>query len=239
MAERPIFISHPSSPELVKELFLRLTWNPGFAVVQKEKNIKALHEAAAAAGYPNILEVSTKSDNRRGQHLSAFYLKVQNARLGEIPLECAFQGSKVFERGGPYTDLFRKDVREAKKDARLKDSGPLIAFEFDGFRWPLEPKTVFYDWLYTGCIYPHRDWATKLYDYGGFSDIEFNPFRSINCQARSIALFLSLMKRGQLDEAVRSPQEFIRVLLDSEYRPQLRSDDFAPENLFAGKRGDL
>lgn len=233
MAERPIFVPEPETSKLVKEVFLRLTWNPGFAQIQKEKNIKALHEAAAAAGYRNILEVSTKSDKQRGQHLSAFYLKVQNDRLGEIPLECAFQGSKVFERSGPFTDLYRKPVREAKKDARLKESGKLVAFEFDNFRWPLEPKTAFYDWLYAGCIYPHRQWATKLYDYSGFSDIEFNPYRSINCQARSIALFLSLLKRGQLDAAVRSPLDFIRVLSDCEYRPQLRSDDRAHQELFA------
>lgn len=232
MAERPIFVVKPDSLELVQEVFLRLTWNPGFAAVQKEKNIKALHDAAAAAGYRNILEVSTKSDKQRGQHLSAFYLKVRNERLGEIPLECAFQGSKVFERGGPFTDLYRKDVREAKRDSRLKESGPMVAFEFDGVRWELEPKTAFYDWLYTGCIYPHREWAAKLYDYGGFSDIEFNPFRSINCQARSIALFLSLMKRDQLDDALLSPRNFLRVLTESKYRPQLRTDDFAPDHMF-------
>jgi hypothetical protein len=202
-------------------------------VVQKEKNIKALHEAAERAGHPNILEVSTKSDNKRGQHLTAFYLKVKSEGLGEIPLECAFQGSKVFERGGPFIDMYEMDVREAKKDPRLRESGILVAFEFEGIRWPLEPKTAFYDWLYAGCVYPYRDWAEKLYTYDGFSDIEFNPFRSINCQARSIALFLSLMKRGQLDEAVKSPASFIKTLKDSEYRPQLRSDDFTPRGLFA------
>jgi hypothetical protein len=86
---------------------------------EREKNIKALHEAAAEAGIRNVLEVSSKSDKQRGQHLSAFYLKVQNERLGEIPLESAFQGSKVFERGGPYTDLYHKEPREAKKDQRI------------------------------------------------------------------------------------------------------------------------
>jgi len=212
---------------------LPLKWNSGFALVQKEKNVKALHEAAAAAGYRSVLEVSTKSDRQRGQHLSAFYLKVRSAQLGEIPLECAFQGSKVFELGGPYTDLYRKDVREAKKDPRLRESGQLVHFEFDGIRWPLEPKTAFYDWLYAGCIYPHREWATKLYDYDGFTDIEFNPYRSINCQARSIALFLSLLKRRQLDEAMCSPSKFTRILLESEYRPQLRSDVSNQEQLFS------
>jgi len=222
MAERPIFVSRPASEQLVEEIFLQLKWHPGFASVQKEKNIRALHEAAARAGHPNVLEVSTKSDNPRGQELSAFNLKVRNEKLGEIPLECAFQGSKVFERGGPFTDLYSMDVRSAKKDPRLKESGKLVAFEFDGVPWPLEPKTIFYDWLYVGCIYPRRDRAHELLQYGGFSDIEFNPARSINCQARSVALFLSLMQGGELSEAVKSPSAFLKIIRNSGYRPDLK-----------------
>lgn len=233
MAERPIFVPRPQTRELVKEIFLRLAWSPGFASVQKEKNIEALHDAAGEAGYRKVLEVSTKSDNKRGRHLSAFYLRVKSRRHGEIPLECVFQGSKVFEGGGPFVDMYKMEAREAKKDPRLKESGRLIAFEFEGARWPLEPKTAFYDWLYTGSIYPHREWASKLYAYDAFSDIEFNPFRSINCQARSIALFLSLMKRHQLDDAVESPESFVRILLNSEYHPQLRNEHSGPRELFA------
>jgi hypothetical protein len=48
MAERPIFVSRPASAQSVEEIFLQLKWHPGFARVQKEKNIRALHEAAAA-----------------------------------------------------------------------------------------------------------------------------------------------------------------------------------------------
>ena len=235
MAERPIFVPSPDSAELVREVLLPLHWHPGFAAVQKEKNVKALHEAAEGAGFHNILEVSTKSERQRGQHLSAFYLKVKNERLGEIPLECAFQGSKVFERGGPFTDLYRVEPRDAKRDPRIRESGPLKAFNFDGFEWPLEPKTAFYDWLYISCVFPYRNWATKLYAYGGFSDIEFNPFRSINCQARSIALFLSLMKRGWLERAARSPLDFLHVLNESAYRPDLRDERRTPE-LFGSDR---
>jgi hypothetical protein len=232
MAERPIFVPAPESPELVKEVFLSINWHPGFAVVQKEKNIRALHEAAERAGFRNILEVSSKSASQRGQHLSAFYLKVAHDKLGEISLESAFQGSKVFEHGGPFKDLYVVDARTAKKDSRLKESGQLVAFEFAGFRWPLKPKTAFYDFLYARCIYPHREWAGKLFEYGGFSDIEFNPFRSINCQARSIALFLSLLKLGVLDEAVSSPEAFIKIILRSAYRPQLRDDGSTADRLF-------
>lgn len=232
MAERPIFVSRPASALLVEEIFLQLKWHPGFAPVQKEKNIRALHEAAARAGHRNVLEVSTKSDNPRGQELSAFNLKVRNEKLGEIPLECAFQGSKVFERGGPFTDLYSMDVRSAKKDPRLKESGKLVAFEFDGVPWPLEPKTLFYDWLYLGCIDPSRDRAQELLQYGGFSDIEFNPARSINCQARSIALFLSLMQRGELGEAVKCPSGFLRIIGNSDYRPDLRIKESGSKTRF-------
>jgi uncharacterized protein DUF6977 len=50
-------------------------------------------------------------------------------------------------------------VREVKRDPRLRESGRLIAFEFDGVSFPLEPKTVFYDWLYVTFLYPWREWA--------------------------------------------------------------------------------
>jgi hypothetical protein len=113
MAERPIFIPAPESPELVKELSLRISWHPGFAPSQKKKNVVELHQAAARAGYSPVLEVSTKSDEKVGLHLSAFNLKVHSP-MGVMPLEMAFQGSKVFERGGPYTDLYSvEDARYA------------------------------------------------------------------------------------------------------------------------------
>jgi hypothetical protein len=211
MAERPVFVSSQDSPGLVKEISFNIVWNSGFAPVQKKKNIKALHEAAAAGGYTPLLEASTKSDETLGQHLSAFHLKVQSPR-GEIPLECAYQGSKVFQRGGPYIDLYDVDVRTAKRDPRLQKSGRLVGFTFDNFDFPLEPKTVFYDWLYVNAIFPHREWLTRLSRYAGFTDIEFNPAKSINCQARSCALFVSLMKMQLLDEAVRSPGSFIDLI---------------------------
>src|SRR5947209_8722673 len=100
---------------------------------------------AARAGYLPLLEVSTKSDDALGQHLSAFHLRVHHSTVGDITLECAFQGSKVFEGGGPYTDLYRMDPKSAKRDHRLQSSGRLIGFRFGDFNFPLEPKTAFYD----------------------------------------------------------------------------------------------
>lgn len=236
MAERPIFIPSPESAALVKERFFALKWNPGFAAIQKEKNIKALHAAAGAAGHTPLLEVSSKSPSRRGRHMSAFHMTVPIRHHGPIKLELAFQGSKVFERGGPFTDLFtnsEEEIGKAKRDPRLKESGALVGFRFEGVDFPTEPKTVFYDWLYCSFLVGYRRWAPKLYAYAGFTDIEFNPRRSINCQARSAALFVSLMKRGELDVALRSPEHFIRRLSDSQYRPSLQGDRrFTSESLF-------
>jgi hypothetical protein len=239
MAERPVYIPAPESPQLVEERFFTIKWSPGFALSQKEKNIVALHEAAKAGGLDPLLEISSKSSLKTGRHMSAFHITVDTKELGAIKLELAFQGSKVFERGGPFTDLYRKgekEIGEAKRDPRLKESGRLIGFRFEGVDFPTEPKTAFYDWLYCSFLSKHRDWAVSLYKYAGFTDVEFNPHRSINCQARSAALFLSLMKRGQLDEALQSPCDFVRVLTESEYRPQLRADDFEVQSLFAGRR---
>jgi hypothetical protein len=222
MAERPIFVAATENSQLVKEIFFPIEWHSGFAPSQKEKNIEALHAAAGAAGYSPLLEISSKSKKTSGRHLSAFHLRVRSVGHGDIPLECAFQGSKVFEWGGPFTDLYDREPKDAKRDPRLNESGSLIKFEFDGFSFPLEPKTAFYDWLYINSIYPHREWCKKLHGYKGFTDIEFNPYRSINCQARSCALFLALMKRKLLDDATKSPEDFIRLISEYDYRPQLR-----------------
>lgn len=211
MAERPIFMPSQNAPGLVREISLSIVWHSGFAPVQKKKNIKTLHDAAAAKGFAPLLEISTKSEEKLGQHLSAFHLKVESEESGEIPLECAYQGSKVFERGGPFTDLYHVDVRTAKRDERLRESGQLKGFRFDGFDFPLEPKTVFYDWLYINAILPHREWLKRLDKYRGFTDIEFNPSKSINCQARACALFVSLMHMDLLDDTIRSPEAFIAL----------------------------
>jgi hypothetical protein len=217
MAERPIFLPTPTQDELVKEVSVKLVWHSGFAESQKKRNVHALHEAAAHLGYSPLLEVSTKSDDKVGQHLSAFHLKV-NSSFGEIPLECAFQGSKIFDGGGPYTDLFTVEPRVAKRDPRLRESGRLIAFEFEGTRFALEPKTAFYDWLYIGAIFPHREWLSCLGKFVGFTDIEFNPERSINCQARSLALFFALKSGQLLEEAMSNSKAFLEVLQKHEYQ---------------------
>ena len=78
MAKRPVFIPISNPDHLVNEKEFEFKWNPGFAPVQKKKNIAALHESAKAFGLYPILEVSSKSDEAIGQRLSAFSLQINS-----------------------------------------------------------------------------------------------------------------------------------------------------------------
>jgi hypothetical protein len=111
-----------------------------------------------------------------------------------MPVECAFQGGKVFAHGGPYRDLYHAEALLAKRDPRLRESGALIAFDLMGDIWPLNPTTAFYDWLYLQALVQNPDLAIQLPDCVGFTDIEFNPKRSLNTQARSCALYVALRR---------------------------------------------
>jgi hypothetical protein len=213
MAERPVFVPRTDGRRLVEEISVAFTWHSGMAASQKKKNVLALHVAAAKMGLSPLLEVSTKSEEKLGQRLSAFNLKVQLADSGQIPLESAYQGSKIFERAGPFLDLYQADSRDAKRDPRLHDSGKLVGFRFEGIDFPIFPKTAFYDWLYIKALFPHREFLLRLRDYAGFSDIEFNPEKSVNCQARSCATFVALHSKDLLEASLKSPQAFIAVLL--------------------------
>ena len=211
MAERPVFVPLESGTSLVQEVQVQFTWHSGFAPSQKKKNVVALHERAALIGLDPLLEISSKSDHELGQKLSAFDLKIYVDNM-EITLECAFQGSKVFEYGGPFSDLYHVSSREAKRDPRLKDSGRLIGFHFEHEDYPLSPSTIFYDWLYVNALFLHREWLERLQQCAGFTDIEFNPHRSVNCQARSCATFVALEKRGLLDCAIESFGAFHEIV---------------------------
>lgn len=232
MAKRPIFIPLGKSDNdfLVEEIMIDFKWIPGMAASQKRKNVISLHEAARNKNIEHILEVSTKSDDPLGINLSAFNLKVYCKDVGNISLESAFQGSKVFELGGPYIDMYGKNGKEIKKDKRLKESGKLIKFQFNNKEWPLEPKTAFYDWLYLQALHNKKEYKKKVLEYSSFTDIEFNPKKSLNCQARSCALYVAFVKRGIINKALEDWKYFIELL---------SKDSKTKINLTSAKQGYL
>lgn len=218
MAIRPVFCPSFDSTikRLVTEKFVEFMWSPGMAISQKQKNIAALHNCARTEGIEPILEVSSKSPSHLGVSLSAFNLQLKTDK-GLISVESAFQGSKVFESGGPYTDLYGQNGRDIKKDERLKRSGSLKRFIFEGQQWGLEPKTAFYDWLYITALMQNKELSHKILPMKGFTDIEFNPQKSINCQARSCACFVTLNKYGLLEKAMSDPAFFRHLLADDAF----------------------
>lgn len=211
MASRPVFIPDYRDGRLVEERHFDFRWAPGFAEVQKRKNIQALHQKAKENGLGNVLEISTKSDAKVGQRLSAFSLKIEIA--GEqYPLESVYQGSKVFELNGPFPEIFSSPPREAKRFIRENQRGNIIAFELEGRRYPLSPKNAFYDWLYIRSLVDHAEWISENIDFDGFTDIEFNPSKQVNCQARAFAEFLSLRAKSQLERAAKDFSFFASLL---------------------------
>ncbi len=212
MANRPVFTALGRSP-FFAERDVEFQYYPGFSEAQKRRCVESLH-AAYQRRFPGEtpLEVSTKSPEPLGAALSAFRLKLRLASGAECLLECAFQGAKVFERGGPYADLLEKTPREAKRDDRLRESGRLIGFRLEDTDYPAEPKTFFYDWLYANAVRQAPALGEQLLAYRAFTDIEFNPKKSLNCQARAAAIYVSLAGCGLLGDALQSAEAFRRIV---------------------------
>lgn len=183
MAERPAYFVRNNKVTVRNYSF---EWFSGFAVSQKQKSIDSLHCAVLRSDSgARPLEISTKSKNPLGVKLSAFNLKLDGYTLENI-----FQSSKVFTGGGAYRDLLDVSPKEAKKDPRLRNSGALKFFDYNGDIFPLVPKTVFYDYIYIKAVKESlsAEEVQKIREYNYFTDIEFNPDKSINTQAKSVAI---------------------------------------------------
>ena len=212
MAKRPIYIPSVGTESLLETKEVDFKWFPGLSISQKQKSINSLHiSAKEQLGLKNILEISSKSELPLGVELSAFNLQLASQDNIKASVEVFFQGSKVFSEGGPFTDLYLKTSREAKKDSRLKDSGNLVEFNFEGKSWSLKPNTLFYSWLYINALDQNKSLANGLLQYDAFTVIEFNPKKSINCQAASAAIYKTLVKRELINKAMKSSKQFINI----------------------------
>ena len=204
MANRPAFCI--ANQTIILKNF-EFTWYSGFARSQKQKSIASLHQEIIRNN-PGAkpLEISTKSNSELGEKLSAFRLQHQGHFLENI-----FQSSKLFEQGGTYQDLLTVSPKEAKKDPRLRNSGRLTGFVFDHITWALEPKTAFYDYIYLKAVKDSlsTEEIRKIIDYNYFTDIEYNPNKGINTQARSVTILKLILELFQeLPEF--SQEEFLR-----------------------------
>ena len=246
MAKKRYFKINSDFTSIEKKL-IEYTYHKGFAVSQKVKNINSIHEAIKEREKDAvILEVSSKSQDDLGVKLSAFNLSISAGKRTKT-VESIFQGSKVFENGGPFKDLITKSSLEAKKDPRIKASGDLVGFEYNGEQWPLNPTTLFYDWVYIHIldinVQDEKISLKELLKYNTFTDVEFNQNKSLNCQAGAVALYLVLHQQNLLDKYLYDKEKFkeavenLYVEVDKpEEKPKKRSNKKKVERVIENKR---
>lgn len=214
MANRPVFETLGEFPFL-NTRNIEFEYHSGFSMTQKKRCVGSLHKAYSAL-FPekHVLEISNASAKPLGVSLSAFNLMIRNKNGGTYSVECAFQSAKVFEHGGPYSDLLHKTSKEAKTDLRLRESGKVVGFRIWNIDFPTEPKTFFYNWLYVSALAQHKELHEELLKYDAFTDIMFNPQKSLNCQAAAAAIFVSLLRSNMLRDALESWESFLKKVYD-------------------------
>lgn len=211
MTNRIVFETKLSKPYF-KKIFIDASFPKGW-LYKPELAIKEVNDMYKIKTDATVdpFEVSSAADNELGVKLSAFNLKNKDGKT----VECIFQSSKKFENGGPYLDLLDVSSNVAKKDKRLRTSGNLVAFVLNGKEYPLIPRTAFYDFVYISALLENKDLCENLDNYNAFSDIWFNPDKSLNCQAEAMALYRGLKQANKLDKAMASFDEFVNEVFIS------------------------
>ena len=146
-----------------------------------------------------------------GRRLSAFNLKIDVFGTMKC-LESVYQSSKVFAGSVQHEFLMDLDLFQAKREIRNLADGPIIEFRFMGEKFATEPNNAFYDWLYIRAISPYNDWIRRNLTYAAYSDIEFTPNKSLNCQARAVAEYHALSQRGLSLECAQDFDKFRGLL---------------------------
>lgn len=195
MATRPVFFVNDVYEEnpRTNEIQIDFDWHPGFSIAQKQRSIKSLHSRIlATTSLQRPLEISSKSPLALGAELSAFNLQLSIRATSPIKasVETVYQGSKQFNGTCRCdSDRYYLAPRDARKRARdYEDSAKLSGWTIGDFFFDLSSGTEFYSWLYLGALYQQEPLLKQLVEYDCFTDIEFNPKKSLACQARSAAL---------------------------------------------------
>ena len=182
MATKMCFIVNEKN--IFLEEIITFDYVKGLAFSQKQKNVLSFHKSIKEL-YPDkkIMEISTKSFDEIGVRCSAFNLK-----LNGYYFESVFQSSKVFEGNVRYDYLKYRLPKEAKQFIHDTEHGELMYFEYNNQKFPLEPKSIFYDYLYIQALIAMKIKDDELLNSDIFTDIEFNEKKQYNCQARAMYL---------------------------------------------------
>nr|WP_228724584.1 hypothetical protein [Psychrobacter sp. KCTC 72983] len=114
---KPVFMPRVNSDNLAKTYMVRFERHVGFATRQKKKSINDMHQVIRKKyGFKHVLELSSKSGEKLSFLLNPSSLQLVSNDDQTYSVENAFYASKVFQQGGPYTDLLKAAPRQARKD---------------------------------------------------------------------------------------------------------------------------
>ncbi len=215
MTKRPVYIPIDRSPYVGTQV-IEFTWVCGLSKAQRRKSIVNLHQAAKGEGVRKPLEISTASEVELGVALSAFNLQVtvnlgseKNPEMHTNSVESIYQSSKKGKKGGPHPEWLTKTSKEVKKLIKEADIGDLHLYQYGQNFWPAEPVESFFTWLYIQGLMQRVGTIEELAKYDGFTDIYFNPKKTINCQARAVAQAVSMYRMGRLGEIMSSRKSYL------------------------------
>lgn len=86
-----------------------------------------------------------------------------------------------------------------------------MGFQYERMEYELQPRSLFYDWIYLNALYNHPEYHEELLGYDIFTDIEYNMNKMFACQARFVAYFVSLYRRDLLKETLKDIELFKRI----------------------------
>lgn len=95
-------------------------------------------------------------------------------------------------------------------------------------------KSFFYDFLYFRALRENlnEDEIKEFLTFELFTDIEFNPKKSINCQARSCALYRFAFLNGKVDFYHKNRENFKSLYKDAYRQSSSKNESSPKESLF-------
>ncbi len=221
MASRPVFVPTSQSP-FVSTQNIEFEWVKGMVKAQVRKRALSLHSFAANHGLENLLEISTASNTEFGVSLSAFNLQVtinlgseEQPNLHTNSVEAFYQSAKVglnsqHQKVGPHPEWLTLGSSEKVKAAiKATNISEINLFKYGENVWPAQPIESFFTWLYIQGLMQKEGTLEQLAKFNGFTDIYFNPKKTINCQARASAMAVSLFNSGQLETVMKTRKSFL------------------------------
>ena len=192
-----------------KEQPVTFTWIKG----SKRQNIRAVHDAVHTTDPDvSILEVSSASVQPEGEAVSSLRLLLRlDSVAQDVPISTVFEAAKVFEHGGPFTDLLTCEPPKVHKDTRLRTSGELLRYSLEGNEYPTEPyMDSFFEWLYCRALKQFPEKAEPLSRYNAFSDIAAaaDSKKYYGDSSRAAAIYVGLAAAGKLS-CIDSYESFI------------------------------